>query len=808
MTARTFYVDATLGSDSNNGLSSNAPLKSFAQLQSLLGAGDTVNLKAGQTWYDDLWIDVANVTVQSYGTGANPVINGDNGSRSGLIVTAESALIRNIDITGANNGLYITGANASATVIGGNFTGNGTGIVAGGGGQLVLADGVNASGNLSSLGAGDGIQIGADADAGTHTIINSVLNGNAIAGVNAKAGTVTVSDSTLSFNGGCGWIAQAYTDVFNIRGSRIEGNNKSDLGVGQASIEDSAIVYSTDNLYLNPNNGRLGTVQINMVESAGWTPGDRDRAEALYSSGDTFTFTSGQATTIGAIRVNTNDKATIVSIEDATFNHAALSGIAIDAYGATNLDLSIADSTFNMANTRAVRVNAASDFGAGLGSNTFKRADGGVVFEVQDTEYYTPIQVANLVAKYGEPAPAGSGNQAPTGMTLSAHAVGENLVGAAIGLIAVSDPDGDSVFKFTVSDPRFEVIGPTNQLKLVTGAALDYDAARTVDVTITATDPFGASLAKKFTINVVDGVTGTGATIDGSAGNDVIGAISNVPGGRTATGGADTVLGKAGHDWINGLDGDDILYGDSGKDRLEGDAGNDTLLGGTENDSLSGGVGDDILNGEQGNDILLGGTGNDTLIISGSDALKDTFDGGAGTDALRVAGTGPATLAGFNAAMASIESWIGNDAALLGTSASDTFDFRALNSASGLTYVDAGRGADLLFGTRFADDLRGDADKDRLEGGAGNDVLSGGAGSDTFVFKQGFGNDRITDFTATRRDADIIDFQKNVFANYAAVTAAAKQSGADVVITASDGSSLILSKMTLAQLAADDFRFT
>jgi hypothetical protein len=46
------------------------------------------------------------------------------------------------------------------------------------------------------------------------------------------------------------------------------------------------------------------------------------------------------------------------------------------------------------------------------------------------------------------------------------------------------------------------------------------------------------------------------------------------------------------------------------------------------------------------------------------------------------------------------------------------------------------------------DVLTGNALDNRLDGGAGDDRITGGAGADTFVFREGHGNDTITDFAA------------------------------------------------------------
>lgn len=78
---RTYYVDATLGSDSNDG-SVGAPWKTAAKVNaSTFSPGDTVRFKAGEVWRETLLFPSSGspgrpITIGKYGTGANPVFNG------------------------------------------------------------------------------------------------------------------------------------------------------------------------------------------------------------------------------------------------------------------------------------------------------------------------------------------------------------------------------------------------------------------------------------------------------------------------------------------------------------------------------------------------------------------------------------------------------------------------------------------------------------------------------------------------------------------------------------------------------------
>ena len=386
------------------------------------------------------------------------------------------------------------------------------------------------------------------------------------------------------------------------------------------------------------------------------------------------------------------------------------------------------------------------------------------------------------------PGAAGGSNQAPMSIALSNTSIQENVVGGAIGALAVSDPDGEAAFAFAVSDSRFQVTGTPGayQLKLVSGVALDYETATSIPVTVTATDGGGLSFKQAFTISVVDVL---GVSITGTTGSDVIDATRSAAGQPKATDESDSIKSMAGDDTARGGGGNDSIEGGSGNDLLYGEAGNDRLAGGT------------------GIDRLNGGDGNDTIIVTGTGDSFDTFYGGTGTDTIRVTGSTDLTLAGFRAAVASVEAWSGNGAGVIGTLSANVYDFSGLASLAGLAFVDGGGGNDTITGSRFADVLRGGAGNDRITGGRGGDLLTGGSGYDSFVFAAGFGRDVVTDFSAGAGVVDIIELDHQVFGDFASVRAASQQVGTDVVITVDVSNTITLKSVLLSNLHADDFMF-
>ncbi|GKY89444.1 calcium-binding protein [Sinisalibacter aestuarii] len=236
-----------------------------------------------------------------------------------------------------------------------------------------------------------------------------------------------------------------------------------------------------------------------------------------------------------------------------------------------------------------------------------------------------------------------------------------------------------------------------------------------------------------------------------------------------ADGVADVLTGDWRRDVLSGGSGDDRLNSARGHDAALGGDGNDRLLAGRGNDLGLGGDGDDLLRGAGGNDLLYGGIGADTIF------------GGAGRDRI-FGGDGADWLTGLNATDR-----------IYGNEGDDT--------------ILGGLGADKLYGGTGNDVISGGAHGDLLSGGADDDILTGGGGKDVFIFADGFGHDRITDFAPGGGDslrlagvASITGFA-DLKANHAA------QVGDDVVITTDTGETLTLDGIALDDLTAKDFLF-
>lgn len=106
-----FYVDAVNGTDSNSGTNSMRPWQSLAKISaSSIPFGSTVYLKRGSVWYEQLTIPSSGITIDSYGTGTLPRIDGSkkitgwtdegNGLFSTVITLASEEALGNVSENG------------------------------------------------------------------------------------------------------------------------------------------------------------------------------------------------------------------------------------------------------------------------------------------------------------------------------------------------------------------------------------------------------------------------------------------------------------------------------------------------------------------------------------------------------------------------------------------------------------------------------------------------------------------------------------------------------------------------------------
>jgi Ca2+-binding RTX toxin-like protein len=200
-------------------------------------------------------------------------------------------------------------------------------------------------------------------------------------------------------------------------------------------------------------------------------------------------------------------------------------------------------------------------------------------------------------------------------------------------------------------------------------------------------------------------------------------------------------------------------------------------------ENLTGTAGNDTINGNGGADTLTGGAGNDTYYVPNSLAtIVEQPNGGTDT----VIAKGDYTLG------ANIENLVISSDAPNGWAGTGNALNNVIIGNAGGNLISGGDGDDTLDGGMGNDQILGGNGNDILLGGGGNDTLTGGAGADTFVIAQGFGTDKVTDFSQAQGD--------HVLVVGSAYTTA--QVGADTVVTLASGDHITLTGVSMASLKA------
>jgi hypothetical protein len=297
-----------------------------------------------------------------------------------------------------------------------------------------------------------------------------------------------------------------------------------------------------------------------------------------------------------------------------------------------------------------------------------------------------------------------------------------------------------------------DITGATTAISVGTATATAITAASIVGLTTTdlgtgtvsvafgsgLPKPAGAVITKSAgaTFSVVDFVGGSAAITanDGEAGEaDSINAdIENMIGGSGADR-LDASLSTLVAHVLQGMGGDDTLTGSTLADTLWGGPGDDTMYGGAGIDALNGGDGNDTLQGGLANDTIDGGGLN---CVASSSAICTTAFAAKST----VAGINPGTnTLDFADRSATVTVDLSNLALAVTVGVAGEKD---VVTASSITYLRGGSGADTLTGDGSNNIIWGGGGIDTIVGGAGNDALYGEAGND--IIDGGLGDDFIS----------------------------------------------------------------
>ena len=234
-------------------------------------------------------------------------------------------------------------------------------------------------------------------------------------------------------------------------------------------------------------------------------------------------------------------------------------------------------------------------------------------------------------------------NDAPTDLTLSNDIVGRNLADITVGLVSSQDPDTGATVTYSIQpglDADLFVL-EGNQLK-VGSSGIGSSDGNELQVTVRATDQFGAYTDQTFSIHVEDRAVFSLTLGPDTPEIPVEGAY--VVGTASTLNSSDTLTGDAGPDSL-------LLY-NSGTFRLDQVAGFTGFeevqlinFTGTADLYLRDGVDIEVNGGGSGSkgyylgtgaETITGGSGTDRFYVTKAGALTvgDHLDGGASTDQL------------------------------------------------------------------------------------------------------------------------------------------------------------------------------
>ncbi|KAB0265077.1 VCBS domain-containing protein [Microvirga brassicacearum] len=480
---------------------------------------------------------------------ANPAVDALNASDT----LNDTFTILSVDGTAQEVTVTITGAN-DAAVIGGVVAGTvdedaATPIASG----TLTADDIDNPDNAFQSGSGSSSYGSWSIDA-TGNWTYTLDNGNPV--VNALNAGDTLIDifTILSVDG----TAQQMT--VTIAGS----NDAAVLSSAAVNVSETDVALTTSGTLTNADVDSPSTflAQTDTAGTYGTFSIDADGAWTFTASsafdelgaGDTRTDTysaaaaDGTMTSVTVTIIGTNDAAIIDGVTGGTVGEDAAAATVSGTLTADDIDNS--DNAFQAG-------SGSSSYGSwsidATGNWTYTLDNGNPVVNALNaggtlSDIFT-VHAIDGTAQQLTVTIAGANdaviNHAPTGINLSGVTVTELAASdTLVADITANDADAGETFRFDLLNPdgRFKIVG--SKILVDNGLHLDFEQARSHDITVQVTDKGGASFVKSFTINVGDVAQ------------------------ETAKGGAisDKFVGGTGNDKLWGGLGNDFLTGGRGKD--------------------------------------------------------------------------------------------------------------------------------------------------------------------------------------------------------------------------------------------------
>lgn len=281
--------------------------------------------------------------------------------------------------------------------------------------------------------------------------------------------------------------------------SRIEVSQSTDEDVPFSFDLSDAVRGLGAGLFFTPGTGTsLGTFLVTPTGRVTY----RTQANSNGTDSATLQVYDGVSTTTLVVSLDVrpvNDPPSSFVIDPIAIEEAATAGSSVGV--ATVLDVD-SDARYQITTSDARFVVIDGQVQLAQSDSLDYETESSIDLEITATDLDNPAFVITRRISI----PVNNSNDAPTAISLTATSVTENEDQVAIGQVVVSDPDEHGQYTYSVSDERFEF--SSGQLRLRSGAVLDYESEPVISLRVTVTDSTVAgpnkSVSSDVTIQVID----------------------------------------------------------------------------------------------------------------------------------------------------------------------------------------------------------------------------------------------------------------------------------------------------------------
>ena len=198
------------------------------------------------------------------------------------------------------------------------------------------------------------------------------------------------------------------------------------------------------------------------------------------------------------VNVNNINEAPSFELSNRVVDETAAAGTVIGVLSSTDLDGDTV--TYSLSGTDAGMFVIDSE------TNEIRFADGVTVDINTQVSFNLTITAIDSLGLESSENISIEVNVAPSDITLDTNLVQESVRGAAIGQLHVTDENVSDEFTYSISGEDAWMFDITSEgvLELADEIYIDFETKSVLNLTITATDIFGKSVSKDFSINAVD----------------------------------------------------------------------------------------------------------------------------------------------------------------------------------------------------------------------------------------------------------------------------------------------------------------